>query len=357
MVANDADPVRCHTLIHRTARLGLRTAALVVTQHRAQCMPGWPAGAPSAGFDKIVCDVPCTGDGTARKHPEVFHRWEVANGLRQHGVQVRIALRGLALLRVGGTMCYSTCSLNPIENEAVVAELLRRCGGAVQVVPRADAVACELTRASAPGMPSWRVLDFGLRPHESIEALRAALGMDPGQAALYLASMWPPQDTAIVAQLGRCVRLMPHASDTGGFFAAVLRKVRPLTRSDGHTARGGAGEGRGGLSLVSASMGDELGAGAEVRRQLYCRSDSAPAVVLLNREAAECVAPGSRFHVVSAGATLAKRRRPRARLAGGARGGGARGGRAAFRLTAAGEQVLRGKREARGRGESAGVVR
>jgi tRNA (cytosine34-C5)-methyltransferase len=342
VVANDADSTRCHTLIHRTARLGLRTSALVVTQHRAQCMPGWPSRDPHAGFDKIVCDVPCTGDGTARKHPEVFHRWEVANGLRQHGMQLRIAMRGVALLRVGGTMCYSTCSLNPIENEAVVAEVLWRCSGAVEVVPGADRVACELTRAAAPGMPSWRVLDFGLQPHESQEALHAA-GVPPGEEALYLPSMWPPHDPDIVAQLGRCVRLMPHASDTGGFFAAVLRKVRPLlcTPSDVNAQRSSAGEGRCVYRLVSPSTGDELGANAEVRTRLYCRSESAPAVVLLNREAAVCVGGASRFNVVSAGATLAKRRRHRARPA-----GVASGGKGAFRLTAAGVLVLRGKGKA-----------
>lgn len=43
--------------------------------------------------------------------------------------QVPIALRGVKLLKVGCEMVYSTCSLNPIENEAVVAEVLRRCGG------------------------------------------------------------------------------------------------------------------------------------------------------------------------------------------------------------------------------------
>ena len=53
--------------------------------------------------------------------PEVFMRWETAHALRQHPVQLQIAMRGAALLNVGGVVCYSTCSLNPIENESVVA--------------------------------------------------------------------------------------------------------------------------------------------------------------------------------------------------------------------------------------------
>ena len=43
-------------------------------------------------------------------------------------------MRGAALLKVGGLMVYSTCSLNPIENEAVVAELVKRCRGALEIV-------------------------------------------------------------------------------------------------------------------------------------------------------------------------------------------------------------------------------
>jgi multisite-specific tRNA:(cytosine-C5)-methyltransferase len=42
---------------------------------------------------------------------------------------VTIGRRGTELLRVNGLMVYSTCSLNPIENEAVVAEILRKSGG------------------------------------------------------------------------------------------------------------------------------------------------------------------------------------------------------------------------------------
>ena len=55
-------------------------------------------------------------------------------------------------------MMYSTCSLNPIENEAVVAEILRRCGGAVQLEEGATE-ANKLVGECAPGMTSWRVID------------------------------------------------------------------------------------------------------------------------------------------------------------------------------------------------------
>jgi 16S rRNA C967 or C1407 C5-methylase (RsmB/RsmF family) len=53
--------------------------------------------------------------------PLPFRTTGSGNGL--HKLQLQIALRGLALLRVGGILVYSTCSLNPIEDEAVVAQV------------------------------------------------------------------------------------------------------------------------------------------------------------------------------------------------------------------------------------------
>ena len=46
---------------------------------------------------------------------------------------MQIALRALAILKVGGQLSYSTCSLNPMEDESVVAALLLVCAGAVEV--------------------------------------------------------------------------------------------------------------------------------------------------------------------------------------------------------------------------------
>ena len=142
----------------------------------------------------------------------------------------QIALRGLALLNVGGIMCYSTCSLNPIENEAVVAELLRRSGGAIELIEGAAAKATQLAGGCAPGMTHWQVYDFGLHAHASLASLRADGSVTAGQRRLYRASMWPPATPGWQswAPLERCVRLLPHCSDSGGFFVALLRKVRPL---------------------------------------------------------------------------------------------------------------------------------
>ncbi|KAE9587774.1 putative tRNA (cytosine(34)-C(5))-methyltransferase [Lupinus albus] len=136
VIANDLDIQRCNLLIHQAKRLC--TSNLIVTNHEAQNFPGcflnrnYDAMEPDQNidqllFDRVLCDVPCSGDGTLRKAPELWRKWNTGTGNGLHNLQVLIAIQGLSLLKVGGRMVYSTCSMNPIENEAVVAEELK-CG-------------------------------------------------------------------------------------------------------------------------------------------------------------------------------------------------------------------------------------
>lgn len=87
------------------------------------------------GFDRILVDVPCSSDGTMRKEPKVLHRWKVSNGLNHHALQVSLLCRGIELLKPGGRLIYSTCSLNPMECEAVVQTALLRFGPQLSLLP------------------------------------------------------------------------------------------------------------------------------------------------------------------------------------------------------------------------------
>lgn len=71
-----------------------------------------------------LCFRVCTA--SSPRHPLTARRWSTSNGVALHTLQVRITLHAARLLTVGGRMVYSTCTFNPIEDEAVVAEVLRR---------------------------------------------------------------------------------------------------------------------------------------------------------------------------------------------------------------------------------------
>jgi 16S rRNA (cytosine967-C5)-methyltransferase len=75
-------------------------------------------------YDLILCDVPCTGTGTINRNPEIRFRVNENDIARQHARQVKILSAALAGLATDGRLIYSTCSLEPEENEAVVAECL-----------------------------------------------------------------------------------------------------------------------------------------------------------------------------------------------------------------------------------------
>jgi 16S rRNA C967 or C1407 C5-methylase (RsmB/RsmF family) len=49
-------------------------------------------------LNRILCDVPCSGDGTMRKNPDIWPKWNAASGTNLHGVQYRILKRGVELL-------------------------------------------------------------------------------------------------------------------------------------------------------------------------------------------------------------------------------------------------------------------
>ena len=225
VVANDTDNKRCYMLVHQTKRL--QSPCFMVTNQDASNYPTLYLP-PKSGetekqelfYDRILCDVPCSGDGTLRKNPIVWTRWTPMLGLGLHRLQTRILERGLQLLAVGGLLVYSTCSFNPVENEAVVAAMLFHYPESIELVD-VSAQLPELRRS--PGMHTWTVMDRKgnaiLSPSEAPPEIRGKLRR----------TMFPPSaEQAATFHLERCVRILPHQQDTGGFFVAVFRKHASL---------------------------------------------------------------------------------------------------------------------------------
>ena len=75
-------------------------------------------------FDRILVDAPCSGTGTLSRNPEIRWRLEPEDLDASHGQQVAMLRNAVSALSPGGQLVYSTCSLEPEENERVVAEVL-----------------------------------------------------------------------------------------------------------------------------------------------------------------------------------------------------------------------------------------
>jgi multisite-specific tRNA:(cytosine-C5)-methyltransferase len=232
LIANDADYKRSHMLIHQLKRLS--SPNMIVTNHDATMYPSIKIPNPEKPsvpnylkFDRILADVPCSGDGTLRKNVNLWKDWTPGNALGLHLTQVRILVRALQMLKPGGRVVYSTCSMNPVENESVVAAAIERCGGPekIEIVDCSDQLPL-LKRK--PGLKEWKIMDKSSRMWSSwaeVEEYTKSTedGVAPGRL---VESMFPPAAGSECADLPleRCMRVYAHQQDTGGFFITALHK-------------------------------------------------------------------------------------------------------------------------------------
>ncbi|KJZ79240.1 hypothetical protein HIM_01391 [Hirsutella minnesotensis 3608] len=231
LIANDSDYKRGHMLVHQLKRLS--SPNLIVTNHDATQFPSLKLPSRDSSnkpvylkFDRILADVPCSGDGTLRKNANLWREWQPGNALGLHAIQIRILVRALQLLKVGGRVVYSTCSMNPVENESVVAAAIERCGGPgnVEILDCSDQLQ-NLKRR--PGIKKWKIMDKAGRIWDTWEQVEKFAkdeneGVIPGRV---VQTMFPSlDDESSDLPLERCMRVYPHLQDTGGFFITVLEK-------------------------------------------------------------------------------------------------------------------------------------
>ena len=224
-------------MVHQLKRVGINR--FCATNKLAQCIPRMkdPDG-NTIYFDAILCDVPCSSDGTLRKTPDLWAKWKIAFGNGLHAVQLSILIHAAHLCAVGGTVVYSTCTFNPIENEAVISSALLFLNGFHQNEQRRyhfelvdmKEVLPELKRNE--GLKEWVVWDKQMK--DDLFYTKYS-DIEPKKRKQFKESMFAPQYREQCASikdsvhdllhLERCMRFLPHYHDTGGFFVAVIRKT------------------------------------------------------------------------------------------------------------------------------------
>lgn len=126
LVAMDIHEDRLRVLRENLARLSFE-GVRVVCGDMAACRPGGPGLPELEGewFDGILLDVPCTNTGVLRRRPDARWRFTLERMNRIRETQRGILDGAAAKLRVGGRLVYSTCSLEPEEDEQMVAGWLQ----------------------------------------------------------------------------------------------------------------------------------------------------------------------------------------------------------------------------------------
>jgi len=99
---------------------------------------------PAIGaVEGVLVDAPCTGTGTFRRHPDARWRLRVSDLAVMSAVQREILASAAQLVRAGGLLVYSTCSLEPEENDEQVSRFLATHPGWVEEAPPAGSVPVE----------------------------------------------------------------------------------------------------------------------------------------------------------------------------------------------------------------------
>lgn len=173
IVANDNNYNRLKALTMNLQRCGVTNTIISLMEGRFFS---------KFSFDKILLDGPCSGTGTFRKSPNLIQEWNANMIKRTCGIQRQLIKTAYNNLKVGGTLVYSTCTLEPGENEGVVSYLLEEFDSA------------KLEKINVSGLKSSPpVLEFEGKEFNS--------------------------------EISKCLRIWPQDNDTDGFFVAKIKKV------------------------------------------------------------------------------------------------------------------------------------
>ncbi|WP_255949526.1 RsmB/NOP family class I SAM-dependent RNA methyltransferase [Streptomyces odontomachi] len=155
---NDAAAPRARKLGELAELYGVRYAEL--TTYPAQYVD---KSIPAESFDRILLDVQCSGEGRVDlRRPVTLRYWSEERIEKYKFLQTKMLSAAYRLLRPGGVMVYSTCTLSPEENEFPVSKILQR---------HADLTLEPLDFSEPsfqPGVTSWRGMKFDARLADAV---------------------------------------------------------------------------------------------------------------------------------------------------------------------------------------------
>ena len=122
LVAADLHEDRLVRVRANFARVRLGNVEVIRADAADLADPAW-AGREGS-FDRVLADVPCSNTGVLRRRVDARWRWSAARMEKLAATQARILENMARLLAPGGTLVYSTCSLEPEENERIVEKFL-----------------------------------------------------------------------------------------------------------------------------------------------------------------------------------------------------------------------------------------
>jgi len=191
IVANDVQEKRLWTLKSSLHRCGVTN--VLVTKKVGQ----WFARHMTERFDRVLCDAPCTAQGTSRKDSDALLYSSEENVGKMAKLQRELLESAIHAAKVGGVIVYSTCTLTPEENEEVIASVLNKFSNQLEPL--------------ALGLQMKEALSKGL---EDSAKVQQAIGVKEFPA----------------------IRLWPQTYNTEGFFSAALRKTAPTRDREGFAA-------------------------------------------------------------------------------------------------------------------------
>ena len=191
----------------------------------------------------VLCDVPCSGDGTLRKNKMVRKKWKIEFGLENHFTQIKILDNAIRQCKNDGFIIYSTCAINPIENEAVVCYILEKYKDEIELINCGKKLR-EMKIKFREGLIKWKVcVDINKdnnfiwkEKFSEVKNNRNGLIKESMFHDIYTYKNNHPSALFKFTDplnLRNCIRVYSHDNNSDCFFIAVIHKINEF-RNETH---------------------------------------------------------------------------------------------------------------------------